>query len=66
MDEQEREALRAWGERVVGLEPEIVATILKAVRQMAGKQNLRKADREFAQAQVRSIIQARKKLRKMP
>ncbi len=65
MDDEEQQALSAWGEKVIELcEPEVVDAILKAVRRMARKQNLETVDREFAQAQVRSILEARKKIGK--
>ena len=64
MTEDERQAMNEWADRVVRLEEETVKYLLKVVRRLAADHRLLHADRKFAQSQVDSIRQARRRLTK--
>ena len=59
MDDSEKIALREWAEQIVKLEPDVVDAVSQAARGMSGDRRLQKSDREFAQAQVQAITQAK-------
>lgn len=55
---ESREALDEWADKVAALEPEVSNGIAAYAKRLAADRRLRKADREFAEAQVKAIRRA--------
>ena len=58
MDDESQQALDPWADQIAALEPEVRNGILARALRMAASRRLRKADREFAQAQAEAIGRA--------
>lgn len=58
MADETPKALGDWADQIAALEPEVVDGVVSSAKRLAGDKRLRKADRDFAQAQVDAIRRA--------
>lgn len=64
MDEEQ--LLLEWADKIVRLDVTTVDVLVRMLRQLSKDQRLKSSDREFAESQVRSIMQARKRAKRHP
>lgn len=63
--DDEQQSIRDWADKIVGLDIDTINAILRSLKELAADRRLKLSDREFAQLQVRSIGQARKRAKKL-
>lgn len=61
MNEDERQDMDDWADKIVSLEPDVIKGVLQFAQRLAIDQRLSQADRDFAQFQVESIKKARRR-----